>query len=383
MNGKIFIQELSQKIANYNNPEQAISQANSCDSLSNDIYTDSKRFIYELLQNADDASSQSGKLEFRIDFVGDYIIVSHKGEAFSEVDIKSICSVGDGNKKGDENKTGFKGIGFKSVFAHSEFVIIQSGKYCFKFDRQECNKWNPNWGSENDWRAGRKADYKDDEIRMPWQIIPIWSEIPNELQHYSIFNKDSYNVSTIIRHNKIEELKISLLELFSESQIVLFLRSKEIKIIINTEESLILEKSVIENTTVLKRNDQVISEWFIKTTQFEIPQNIRRQIKDNNRYPRKLRESKNTEISFAVQLEKGKLKATDDDKRLLFTYLPTSINYNFPFLINANFLTDAGRQNIHLDLEWNQWLFNQIPFKTCKFTWVIYDGIIFSIFYNK
>lgn len=77
------------------------------------------------------------------------------------------------------------------------------------------------------------------------------------------------------------------------------------------------------------------------------------------------------------------MKATDDDKRLLFTYLPTSINYNFPFLINANFLTDAGRQNIHLDLEWNQWLFNQIPFKTCKFTWVIYDGIIFSIFYNK
>jgi HSP90 family molecular chaperone len=61
MDNKTFIKQLSQKIADYNTPEQAISQANSCDSLSNDIYTDSKRFIYELLQNADDASNQNRK----------------------------------------------------------------------------------------------------------------------------------------------------------------------------------------------------------------------------------------------------------------------------------------------------------------------------------
>jgi len=133
--------------------------------LSSDIYTDSKRFIYELLQNAYDASCKSGKLDFQIDFVGEYIIISHKGESFSEIDIKSICSVGDGNKRGDENKTGFKGIGFKSVFAHSEYVIIKSGKYCFKFDKQESNNWNSNWGKECDWKTERKADNKDEEIK--------------------------------------------------------------------------------------------------------------------------------------------------------------------------------------------------------------------------
>jgi hypothetical protein len=365
---KNFIEELSQKIVNYNTPEQAISQANSCDSLSNDIYTDSKRFIYELLQNADDASSQTGKLDFQIDFAGKYIIVSHKGEPFTESDIKSICSVGDGNKNGDENKTGFKGIGFKSVFAHSEFVIIKSGNYCFKFDKNECNKWNTTWGNENDWKAERKVDNKDDEIKMPWQIIPICTEMPNELKHLSVFEDSAYNVSTIIQHNGIEQLKESLIELFSESQIVLFLRSKEIKITINTTESLLLEKSKVENTTFLKRNNEIISEWLIKTEQFDIPQDIQALIKDNNRYPRKLRESKRTEISFAIQLGNDRLKVTDKEKRLIFTYLPTSINYDLPFLINANFLTDAGRENIHKDLDWNQWLFKQIPLK--YFAWI-------------
>lgn len=369
MQERIFIENLSRKKSDYKNPEQAIDQANSCDSLSSDIYTDSKRFIYELLQNADDASCKSGNLDFQIDFIGEYIIVSHKGESFSEIDIKSICSVGDGNKRGDENKTGFKGIGFKSVFAHSEYVIIKSGKYCFKFDKQESNNWNSNWGKESDWKTERKADNKDEEIKIPWQIIPIWTEIPEKLKDLTVFSQNEYNVSTVIKHNKIEELKDSLVELFSKSQIILFLRSKEIKITINTTKKLVLEKTISkDDVAVIKQDNVVTSEWLIKNVQFDIIDYIQSKIRNDNRYPRKLRESKKTEISFAIQLEKGKLKPADDDKRLIFTYLPTSINYGLPFLVNANFLTDAGRESIHKDLEWNHWLFTQIPIK--YFEWI-------------
>jgi hypothetical protein len=362
MDEKLFIECLSRKIANYNTPEQAISQANSCDSLSSDIYTDYKRFIYELLQNADDANNQNGKLDFQIDFSGQYIIISHKGDPFNEIDIKSICSVGDGNKRSDENKTGFKGIGFKSVFAYSNFVIIKSNNYCFKFDKNASNIWNPNWGDENKWKQERKAENKDDEIKMPWQIIPIWTEIPDELKDLSVFKED-FKVYTIIKHSKIEELKKSLSELFSKSQIILFLRSKEIKITINSFEKLVLEKQTKGETTILKKNNEIISEWLIKTIQFDIPDKIKKQIKDNIQYPRKLRESFKTELSFAIQIEEEKLKVCDPNNRLIFTYLPTSINYGFPFLVNANFLTDAGREKIRKDLEWNQWLFEQIPLK--------------------
>lgn len=121
---KIFVDQLHHQNSNHTSPESALNQANALELLSTDIYTDSKRFIYELLQNADDASSQSGKLELQIKIVGEYLVISHNGEQFTETNIESICAVGDGNKKGDENKTGFKGIGFKSVFSHSDYVII-------------------------------------------------------------------------------------------------------------------------------------------------------------------------------------------------------------------------------------------------------------------
>lgn len=368
MEAKNFIDNLSQRNADYNNPEQAISQAGSLELLSRDIYTDDKRFIYELLQNADDASNESGSLDVKIDFVSNYIIISHKGMPFSQVDIKSLASSGDGNKTGDDNKTGFKGIGFKSVFAHSNLVIIKSGDYCFKFDKGEFteNYWRLLWGDKEQWLNVRKNDRKEESVKMPWQIIPIWTELPNELKNLSVFQE--YSVSTIIYYDKIEQLKKALNDLFSESQIVLFLRSKQVKVSINTNEKLVLEKSTSNEITILKCNETILSEWLIKTEQFDIPSDIKKIITTDTTMPKKLREAEKSEISFAIQIEKGKLKPVDKENRLIFTYLPTSINYDLPFLVNASFLTDAGRQSLHQDTFWNQWLFGQVAIK--YFAWI-------------
>lgn len=368
MEYKSFIDELSLNNANYNNPEQAITTANLCDTISRDINTDSQRFVYELLQNADDASNRTGVLDVRIDFVGDFVIVSHKGESFSKVDIESISSAGDGTKTGDSNKTGFKGIGFKSVFSHSSLVIIKSGNFCFKFDKQHwTNHWSNTWSSQGDWKGERKAKNKDENLKMPWQIIPIWTELPNELKSLSFFQE--YTVSTIIRYDKLEHLKKALTDLFSKSQIVLFLRSRDIKVSINTSEKIVLEKVVTGEVTTLKRNGHTLSEWLIKTDQFPIPPDVQNEINADDKSPKKLKEAKQTEISFAIQLEKGKLKAVETENRLIFTYLPTKVKeFEFPFLVNGSFLTDAGREKLHEDTFWNNWLFKQIPIKF--FSWV-------------
>lgn len=45
MEYKNFIDNLSQNNANYNNPEQAITTANLCDTISRDINTDSQRLF--------------------------------------------------------------------------------------------------------------------------------------------------------------------------------------------------------------------------------------------------------------------------------------------------------------------------------------------------
>jgi len=367
MEYKNFIDTLSQNNANYNNPEQAITTANLCETISKDINTDSQRFIYELLQNADDASIKSGILDILIDFVDDYIIISHKGESFSKNDIESISSAGDGTKSGDNDKTGFKGIGFKSVFVHSNFVIIKSGEYCFRFDKHHWDgHWNEAWGSKDKWKEERKKKNKDENLKMPWQIIPIWTELPIKLKNSPTINE--YNVSTIIRYEKNEQLKEALNDLFSESQIVLFLRCKQVKVVLNTDKKLVLEKGVSGEVTYLKRNGIILSEWLFNTKNFSIPDNVVKEINADDKLPKKLKEAKKSEISFAIQIKKGKLEPVERENRLIFTYLPTSINYDFPFLVNGSFLTDAGRQHLHQDTFWNQWLFTQIPI--LYFAWV-------------
>jgi Domain of unknown function (DUF3883) len=366
-----FINDLTSKSSDYNHPKHAIDLANLCNTVSRDINTDGQRFIYELLQNADDASNQDNKLDIQIDLLGDYVIISHKGEPFSKIDIESISSAGDGTKTEDSNKTGFKGIGFKSVFAHSNSVTIKSRNFCFSYDKSFWDKdgkgfWKDEWGSQDKWQEERRGKRKDVKVQMPWQIIPIWTGLPDEWSQMPVFKE--FNVSTIIKYDNISELKENLDNLLSNTQISLFLRSKEVSIIVNSDEKLTIVKSNNGETTTLTRNGVLQSEWIIKTEKIAIPENIQDRIKADEKSPAKLKNASYTEISFAIQVDKGELKAVDKKNSLIFTYLPTSINYGFPFLVNASFLTDAGRQHLHQDIYWNNWLFEQIPLKFFK--WV-------------
>lgn len=359
-----FIDFLYKRKTSFPAPEEARDKAKACDLLSKDIYNDSTRFAYELLQNADDASCQSNNLEFQIDFCGDYLIVSHKGKPFSDNDIESICSIGDGMKANDDGQTGFKGIGFKSVFAHANLVIIKSGDFCFKFDRDACNVWDPKWGNQQKWENTRKAKGKDIDFRMPWQVIPMNTNLPAEIISLPIFSDSSINVSTILKCKKINALKTAIEDLFSEAQLILFLRCANVRIVINGERKLCVEKKTMNGITSVYRNNVVISQWLMNvSTPFEVPSNIKAAMEeDKDHYPEKLREAKKTTMSFAISLVDNKLKAIDGKFNNIFAFLPTSVSkYSFPFIVNANFITDAGRQNLHQDYIWNQWLFEEMP----------------------
>jgi HSP90 family molecular chaperone len=93
-----------------------------------DNYSDEAHFVYELLQNADDAQAT----EITFDLKEDRLIVTHDGRAFSEKDLEGICSISKGTKSDDYTKIGKLGIGFKSVFVYTESPQIFSGEYQFE-----------------------------------------------------------------------------------------------------------------------------------------------------------------------------------------------------------------------------------------------------------
>ena len=80
-------------------------------NLLTELYPDNAHFIYELLQNAEDA--QATEVKFALN--PDSLEFSHNGKQFTSDDIKSITSIGKTTKKDDFNQIGKFGVGFKSV----------------------------------------------------------------------------------------------------------------------------------------------------------------------------------------------------------------------------------------------------------------------------
>ncbi len=86
------------------------------------LYTDKSHFIYELLQNAEDACAK------QIKFIqySDRLEVLHDGKPFTQTNLQSLCDIGQSDKAEDLNQIGEFGVGFKSVFGICDTVKLYS-----------------------------------------------------------------------------------------------------------------------------------------------------------------------------------------------------------------------------------------------------------------
>ena len=104
-----------------------------------DMYADRTHFIYELLQNAEDAIGRRGggwdglrSVSFQLST--DHLRVVHSGDPFNEKDVRSICSIDDSTKKESLTEIGRFGVGFKSVYAFTSCPEVHSGTEDFAID---------------------------------------------------------------------------------------------------------------------------------------------------------------------------------------------------------------------------------------------------------
>ena len=108
-----------------------------CRMLLANRYSDRSQFIYELLQNAEDALKRRprswNKRTVRFELTKTQLTVSHFGEKFTENDVRGICGIDESTK--DITAIGRFGIGFKSVNAYTDNPAVHSGLSHFKIDR--------------------------------------------------------------------------------------------------------------------------------------------------------------------------------------------------------------------------------------------------------
>ena len=99
-------------------------------------YDSSAHFIFEILQNAEDAlrrrNSWQGSREVLFELTPTSLRVVHCGNPFTLEDVKGVCGVGETTK--DLTDIGRFGIGFKSVYSITERPEVHSGNENFAID---------------------------------------------------------------------------------------------------------------------------------------------------------------------------------------------------------------------------------------------------------
>ena len=98
------------------------------------LYSERTHFIFELIQNAEDA----GATELAFELFEDRLELRHDGRPFTEADVRGVCGVGQSDKArdkaGDLTAIGKFGIGFKSVYAYTRTPRIYSGSEAFRIE---------------------------------------------------------------------------------------------------------------------------------------------------------------------------------------------------------------------------------------------------------
>ena len=100
------------------------------------LYDDRTHFIFELLQNAEDALGRRGewrgshKVAFCLN--PSRLTLSHFGKPFDEADVRSVCDIAESTK--NESSIGRFGLGFKSVYTVTDLPEIHSGDEDFAIE---------------------------------------------------------------------------------------------------------------------------------------------------------------------------------------------------------------------------------------------------------
>jgi predicted RNA-binding protein with RPS1 domain len=373
-----------------------------------DMYTDRDRMFYELLQNADDASSARG-VKVMVQIKDDYLIFTHDGLSFSRQDFRSIVSTANSTKRLDRKKTGYKGIGFKSVFTDSEKVYIKTGGFFFVFNKSA--------ELFNDYRSFYKYVnplYTEDQLKLffeeyseyekefekvdhlPWQLLPFWvEEIPEELKGTTFSRNCNVAIALHIGASS-DKYKDIIKGIIQKPRFMLFLRNTQrIQFEDKKWDILSIAKHVDKRTNVVLLKNSFASDEkevsYIVREGSEIPVTndafgksgiamVKECIESSGRekwhmyqivdgmripitsIPERIIAADTTTLSYAFMLDdKGSVIPIPNRTPALYAYLPMEDRrYLFPFFINADFELSSNRQEAKRVSVWNEYIFYNI-----------------------
>ena len=157
-------------------------------------YSDRTHFIYEILQNAEDAGAT--RIQFHLE--KEKLVIEHDGRPFNEKDIEGVCGIANGTKE-DGTRIGHFGIGFKSVYCYTEHPYIYSGEYHFVIQNQLFPKEVP---------GSQEIAYDETCMILPFDK----GEVPSSIAYQEIRDALTKKITaeSIIMLNQISDVRIKI-----------------------------------------------------------------------------------------------------------------------------------------------------------------------------
>lgn len=291
-----------------------------------DKYSEQAHFIFELLQNADDAGASQARLYLNRDSVS----FVHNGTvpfSVSDADlegkipnghINAITSIGASSKQ-EGNLIGKFGIGFKSVFQYTQRPHIEDDNICFQIEN---------------YIVPTLAERKTDGRRFCGETL---FALP--------FYKDGCSIEI--------EQKLSKLE----NPLLFLPKLKTVSVFVNDKLFKVFRKDCSEQ---YEANTFCYSSVAIITEQ------------DGNRltklyhvFDRATSPDKSLKISVAFPCDKTGCPIVSDEERKTYCYFPTYEKSGLSFDLNAPFLLTENRENIKREEEWNLKNINDLAELAC------------------
>ena len=300
-------------------------------------------FIYELLQNANDYPHLKGEeVNVEIRLTDNYLLFRHTGAEFSPKNVAALCNANDKDKTDNPDAIGYKGIGFKTVFNHNNYIYLLTGGFSFSYD----------------------SEIKRKKANIPWKVTPIWkeqNEIDAEFGRVFWKSHDNFRVQFAMRPIKHEKLRTGddsylaiLKRLFKDETKILFIPNLgRVKVYLDDTETPSFDCS-------RKSSGWCLSEVFENAVDPEITASINAELKDDeenetSRIPVKYKNFKKTGVSFACKVDGRKLIAQDN--AIMYCYLPAeTANWGFKFFMNSDMIPNGPRDDIERGIDLNFYL---------------------------
>lgn len=278
-------------------------------------YKDRTHFLFELLQNAEDAKATS--VRFLLKRNG--FIIEHDGMPFSKEDVNSITKIARSTKT-NGSTIGRFGIGFKSVYSYTLTPRIYSGDFNFEI----------------------RSFVKPYEIRKNEISTGFTTRIEIPFNNEEVSASKAFSEIQKALHEQIEDTTLLFLNYVSEVEINIEGETKVISISREDVERKDANGNVLDlNLRYAKRDicsgketEEVLQDFLLFTDL----------------------EEEETKIAFKVKNHKIQPAASTP----VYTFFPSDKESHQAFYIHAPFETTPARDNIVEDSERNEHFLKQV-----------------------